>query len=243
MDPTRVSTNPVAVPIVAGTAVTGAVASLLLYRVLRRHPHAFIVSLSGLGLTRSIDSYQSDLDTEIRGGLERIGLSTDSRLVVVGHSQGGLAAARYAMTHPRQVRHAVTVGTPWSGLPAASKFSAANFLGISMSSPALADMEPGSDFLRSLHADLAQSDVPFTNVYSASDLVIQPYQAGHLPRPSARNVLLATEDQYRRHLLSFPSLAPDEVVFRRSTHFDQMNCAEVRSIVWEAADRVAESSD
>ena len=41
----------VAVPIVAGTAIRGVAATIMMRRVLQRHPNAFLITLANFGVT------------------------------------------------------------------------------------------------------------------------------------------------------------------------------------------------
>jgi pimeloyl-ACP methyl ester carboxylesterase len=75
------------------------------------------------------------------------------RLVVAGHSMGGLVARRFLALSAGAGRDyqamLVTLATPWGGVPLAS-------LGVrvlSRSLPSWADLSPDSVFLRRLHAD------------------------------------------------------------------------------------------
>ena len=67
--------SPVAVPIVAGTAIRGMAANVMMNGVLRRHPNAFLVTLERWGVSVRLDESQTYLRREIRTGLMRQNLS------------------------------------------------------------------------------------------------------------------------------------------------------------------------
>lgn len=114
---------PVAVPIVAGTAIRGVAATLMMRRVLERHPNAFLITLANFGVTLPMHKSQEHLTRDIRSGLEKQGRDPDSPVVLVGHSQGAIASLRYAVDHPHQVLHVVSVGAPWLGSASARRVS------------------------------------------------------------------------------------------------------------------------
>lgn len=227
-----------AVPIVAGTAVKGLAATVMMRGVLRRHPDAFLITLARLGVTIPLGRSQHYLAEDIRRGLVAQGRSPDEPVVMVGHSQGAVAALRYAVDHPQQVLHVVAVGTPWHGSVSARTVSGwVRRTGIEVA-PALADMAAESPFLRALHDDLPAIADRVTNVYSTHELFISPYTAAHIDVPGVRNVLIATEDEVRRHLTANPDLPVDDVVIDRVTHLGEMNSAHVRALIWRTVDEV-----
>ena len=69
-------------------------------------------------------------------------------------------------------------------------------------------MAEGSPFLTALHADVPAIADRVTNIYSTHELFIQPYINAHMDVPGVENVLIATEDEYRRHLRASPSSRP-----------------------------------
>ena len=129
-----------AVPIVAGTAIKGLAARFLMNRVLKRHPNAFLITLASLGVTIPLHRSQQHIAADIRSNLMQQGRPPDSPVVMVGHSQGGLACLRYALDHPQQVLHVITVGVPWHGSRSAGAH--ASLVGSTgrKLAPAIADM-------------------------------------------------------------------------------------------------------
>lgn len=100
---------------------------------------------------------------------------------VVGHSMGGLIAARYMADHPGRVRALVAIGTPFHGTR----------LWAMSVGRCLPQMRPGSAFLTDL---AARPGFPggsrVTCVYSDFDQVVLPYRSCHLDAPGVHNVAL-----------------------------------------------------
>ena len=101
-------------------------------------------------------------------------------------------------------------------------------------------MAEGSPFLTRLHDDLPVIAERVTNIYSTHEIVIAPYVHAHIDVPGVSNVLIATEDEYRRHLECFPELPIDDHICGRVTHLGEMNTPEVRAIIWRKVDEVTE---
>jgi len=226
-----------AVPIIAGTAIRGVAATLMMNRVLERHPRAFLVTLAQFGVTIPLHRSQEHLEADIRRGLEERKFDPDTPLVIVGHSQGGLAALRYAADHPDRVRHAISIGAPWHG--ARSATNVARFVPRRFT-PAVYDMAEGSRFLSELHADLPAVADRVTNIYSTHEILIRPYVAAHIDVPGVRNILVGSDEEHRRHLDMYPHHEVDDVVLGSVNHFSEMNSPKVRSRIWaqvEATER------
>jgi len=231
------SSLPIAVPIVAGTAIKGLAANVMMRGVMERHPNAFLVTLQSFGVTLPLTRSQQHIADDIRKGLAGQGRLPDCPLVLVGHSQGALAALRYAIDNPKQVKHVFSIGCPWHGSVSAGfwsnrvvKVTGRNFV------PALRDMAPNSEFLTRLHADIPSIADRVTNIYSTHEIFIRPYVSAHIDVPGVSNVLIATKDEYAKHLRTFPDLPVDELVLGRVTHAGEMNTPEVRSLVWRKVD-------
>ena len=227
---------PVAVPIVAGTAIRGLAATVMMRQVLERHSHAFLITLANFGVTMPMSRSQKHIHDDICKGLERMGRSPDSPVVLVGHSQGALASLRYAIDHQDQVLHTISVGVPWKGSLSAAQ--ASRLFGWTRLAPALSDMAEGSEFLRGLHRDVPLIADRITNIYSTHELFIRPYWAAHMDVPGVENLLIASEAEYHRHLQGFPDLPVDDLIIGRITHLGEMNSPEVRSRIWAKVDEV-----
>ena len=230
---------PVAVPIVAGTAIRGVAATLMMRRVLQRHPNAFLITLANFGVALGMEASQEHIAKDIRRGMEKQGRDPDGPVVLVGHSQGAIACLRYAIDHPNQVLHVVSVGAPYNGSISAKKVSGAlRWLPVDIT-PALADMADGSPFLEQLHADLPVIADRVTNIYSTHELFMTPYTVAHIDVPGVENYLIATEAEYRRHLAICPELEVDGHIEGRITHLGEMSSPEVRGIIWAKVEEIS----
>ncbi|MFM2438797.1 MAG: hypothetical protein RLZ55_1622 [Actinomycetota bacterium] len=227
---------PLAVAIVAGTAIRGAAATVMMRPVLQRHPNAFLITLANYGVALDMAASQEHIRHDLTKELRSRGRARDSPVILVGHSQGGLAVLRYAVDHPRQVRHVFSVGAPWEGALSAGRLSRLVFNRL----PAIRDMAPGSRFLTQLHADLPVIADRVSNIYSTHEWFTRPYVAAHINVPGVSNTLIASEDEYRRHLERYPDLELDDVIWSRANHLSEMHEPEVRARVWR---KVTEITD
>lgn len=233
-----------AVPIVAGTAIRGLAATVMMSGVMRRHPNAFLITLERWGVTIPLHESQGYIARAIREGLARQGREPDEPVVLVGHSQGGLAVLRYAIDHPDQALHVVTVGTPWQGARMAGTVDTIARRLVGRSVPALADMTPDSTFLASLHDDLPAIADRVTNIYSVHEILIEPYVFAHIPLPGTTNILIASQAEYERHLRVYGHSHPvDELIEGRVTHLGEMSNPDVRSVVWRIVGEVSAATD
>jgi len=233
---------PIAVPIVAGTAIRGIAANVMMRGVMERHPNAFLVTLQSFGLTVPLHRAQEQIARDVQRGLADQGRDPDSPLVLVGHSQGALAVLRYTLEHQDQVKHVFSVGCPWHGSVSAGFYSSriTRLTGRNLA-PALADMAPNSTFLTELHESLPEIAEKVTNIYSTHEIFIRPYISAHIDIPRVTNALIATNEEYAKHLRTFPNQPVDELieVTTRVTHASEMNTPEVRSLVWAKVDQLS----
>ena len=231
--------DPLPVPIIAGTAIRGLAATVMMGGVMQRHPNAFLITLERWGVTIPLHESQRHIHMAIEDGLVRMGRGAAEPVVLVGHSQGGLAALRYALDHPDQVRHVITVGTPWLGARLAGTVNTVVRRLVRRDVPALADMTPESDFLAGLHAGVPSIAARVTNIFSTREILIEPYVSAHIPLPGVQNVLIATESEYEHHLRVYGHSHPvDELIVGRVTHLGEMSSPDVRSIIWRTVDEV-----
>lgn len=228
---------PISVPIIAGTAIRGVAASVMMRRVMQRHPNAFLITLTSFGVTVPLHKAQTLIAADIEKGLADQGREPGSPIVIVGHSQGALAALRYTIDNPDQALHVFTVGCPWRGSVTAGFVSARvkRVTGRNLTA-ALRDMAPDSPYLRQLHSEVPAIADRVTNIYSTHELFIRPYVSAHIDIPGVSNVLIASRDEYGRHLRTFPDLHIDDLIVGRVTHAGEMNTPEVRSMVWRKVD-------
>lgn len=232
--------SPVAVPIVAGTAIRGLAASLMMNGVLQRHPNAFLVTLEHWGVSIRLDESQTYLSREIRKGLLQQNRDPQAPVVLVGHSQGGLAVLRYALDHQEQVRHVITVGTPWNGARLAGTVNSLVRTIVRRNLPALVDMTPESGFLQALHEEVPAIADRVTNIFSTREILIEPYVSAHIPFEGVTNVLIATQGEYEKHLRTFGDTHPVEGhIEGRVTHLGEMSSPDVRAVIWRTVSQVA----
>lgn len=125
------------------------------------------------------------------------------------------------------------MGTPWNGARLAGTVNGLARRLVRTDVPALADMTPESPFLQGLHADLPAVADRVTNIYSTHDGLIEPYVAAHIPVDGVTNILVATGDEYERHVRRFGLSHPvDELIEGRVSHLAEMSDPEIRSVVW-----------
>ena len=93
-------------------------------------------------------------------------------------------------------------------------------------------MAEGSQFLADLHRDIPKIADRVTNIYSTHELFIRPYVDAHIDVPGVENLLIASEEEYRKHLRGYPDLPVDDLIIGRITHVGEMNSPEVRGHIW-----------
>ena len=215
------------VAFIAGTAVRGAAASVLMRNVLARHPLAFLVTLASWGLTVPMSRSQTHILRDIDANLDRLGWPRDTPIGVVGHSQGGLAAARFAASYPDRTRALVCVGAPFAGARSASRV--VRLLGPAAPA-AIADMTPSSGFLDALREDMGPVLGRTTNIFASHEMFFSPYTAAYLP--GAYNILASSHDDYRKHLRRFPQFVLDEHIPVGVNHLSEMTSPHVRATIY-----------
>jgi triacylglycerol esterase/lipase EstA (alpha/beta hydrolase family) len=102
------------------------------------------------------------------------------KVVLIGHSMGGLAIRAYLRAHgPQHVERVITLGSPHHGSVHARL--APGECG--------RQMRPGSPWLRALETgERGAFPVPFTSIYSRHDNFVAPQESGRLP--GASNIVL-----------------------------------------------------
>jgi hypothetical protein len=117
---------------------------------------------------------------ELHERIEAIAAGTGQpRVVVVGHSMGGLVARAYLARHgSARLARLVTLGSPHQG-------SVLAHLGLGANAR---QMQPGSDFLARLASDPATVPPGTVSIYSCHDNMVMPQASSRLA--AARNVAL-----------------------------------------------------
>ncbi|GAA5180758.1 alpha/beta fold hydrolase [Niveibacterium umoris] len=120
----------------------------------------------------------NDFATQLSRRIDQVLLETGAdRVVLIGHSMGGLVSRQYVARYGDDaVRAVITLGTPHHGTRIAS-------LGRGQCAR---EMEPDSTFLKDLPTSIP---VPLVSIYSAHDNFIMPQGPCHVS--GARNVALA----------------------------------------------------
>ncbi|HSK55983.1 MAG TPA: hypothetical protein VK908_12060 [Jiangellales bacterium] len=66
--------------------------------------------------------------------------------------------------------------------------------------------------------------------------------AAHIPVDGVTNILVATGDEYERHVRRFGLSHPvDELIEGRVSHLAEMSDPEIRSVVWRVVDELDRS--
>ena len=149
----------------------------------------------------SIDLYAAPIDAAVR----RIQAETgNSRLIIVGHSMGGLAARAYMRDYgDAALAGMITLGTPHHGTRLANFGMGVNsgemrwLEAVAAEAGVAAGLEPngqernGSSWLRALDRSETMPDTiarrgRIVSIYSAHDNIIAPQRSSHLPY--ARNI-------------------------------------------------------
>lgn len=141
-----------------------------------------LAGVSHLGI--DLEPPGADIDTlaeQAAAGVERLCAATGSaRVIMVGHSMGGLVARAYLRRFgAARVAQVITLGSPHGGT-ALARF------GLGRNA---AQMRHGSDWLLALARAEANLQRPvFTSIYSVHDNIVAPQNSSHFSE--ARNLIL-----------------------------------------------------
>ncbi len=193
---------------------------------LHRHPDAELIALPWFGGGRvesSVDHFERKIGAKLLPGAPR---------VVVGHSQGGIVVANYALRHPRDVKHIVTVGTPFHGAWLSQMLSF---------TPAAKDLTEGSPHLTSLLKRITKLNGRVTNIFCPNERVMD---GASCYLPGARNILVGTPHRVEAFIGLHPKLVLSEVVYtdHRVDHLNEMMVPELRRIIWRIVDEASEAN-
>lgn len=117
---------------------------------------------------QSIDRFAEQLGQRIEAVLAETGAQ---RLVLVGHSMGGLVARTFVQRHGAgRIAELITIGTPHDG----------SWFAFVARGQCAREMHPGGEWLRRL-SSRTPSPVPTLNIWSARDNFIAPQDSAMLP--------------------------------------------------------------
>ena len=110
--------------------------------------------------------------------LKHLKLPNSQKIILVGHSMGGLVASKYSTLYPDQVSHVITFSSPFHGAPLLSNNFVMRLMG---SSEKYKQMKPNSEWLKTLHNDLETKcrDIKMLTVGSPIDFHV-PEHCAHL---------------------------------------------------------------
>eukprot|EP00210_Caulerpa_lentillifera_P001484 g1424.t1 len=151
--------------------------------------------LSNSGVTQMYTITMTPLHLDVRSftvqlaeKVERVLKETKSeKLILVGHSMGGLVARAFIKWNGGETNVAklVTLQTPHKGTKIGRCFLAKLFYG-----DCVDDMLPGSEFLRDLGAieeSNGSGKIPVVSVFSHHDLIITPQSSSYIEGPNVKN--------------------------------------------------------
>lgn len=163
-------------------------------RHLETHQLGPVYALSYGPPLASIEHFADQLALRIAQIYVRTGAT---EVLLVAHSMGGLVARAYLRkAGGANVRKLITLGTPHQGSRHAWLMMGA----------ALAEMRPGSEFLKSLNSDVADApEVPIVSLWSWHDSMVTPQTSSRLDGADnivisgvAHNALLNDREVWRR---------------------------------------------
>ncbi len=202
--------------VIAGTGVPGPVAKRFYSSMAGKLPNATILSLPGFGFG-GLDHCYEHVEAEFL----KLLVGKDP-VIVVGHSQGALLAARLAYAHPGRVSSAFCLSGPFNGARSAelNKFV-----------PAASDMSQGSPFLvalrqaherylsRGLGGRLHSLWVAPSHSFLPGDGVLWPTRSSYLP--GARNHLVVPARHHARLRAKIPG--DIELIDGSADHFSELS--------------------
>lgn len=173
-DPNRPKINHPAILLLHGSSANHGTLSLGVYRLQKQFPQSvFTVQYDGVFVTdrtKTIDEY---LPTITAKCLEIQEKTQQNQIYMVGHSMGGLLAARFvqkeAYKYNISVPAVITIGSPWRGSELINKI-----WNIGEAKRRHEDMRPNSKFLQDLNNELPSS-TRYYCIGSVHDLLV-PYK-------------------------------------------------------------------
>lgn len=158
-DPSPNGKNPIL--LIHGYGMNAGCFSYLKY-CLKKNGVGPIYSINLGGACLSIDDYAKQVSAK----MDQINLNHSGKVTIIGHSMGGIVAARYLANcqDKDHIEQLITLGSPLQGTYTA-------YLGPGKNAH---EMRPSSPFLKKLENDLATNTIPITTVESQCDLIVFP---------------------------------------------------------------------
>ena len=166
-----------------GTGVVPLFAPLLYRGMTDAFKPELLKALPGLGLHPCEWTYQqtaSWFDAQVK---------PEQKVILIGHSQGGLHAVRLAIERPNVVR-VYTIGTPHNGTELAWSAVPLRSVGTGLS-----DMRPQSPYMVAYIARLPEIASRLVSIYSRHDWLVVPYHKAHVD--GAINYMFSNPNEYR----------------------------------------------
>lgn len=125
--------------------------------------------------------------------IKTLAASTQSKVRVVSHSQGG-SDVQWALTFWPSIRESVStfvaIGPAWQGTAIGSLVTDIRKLLTGEGVASVFQQGSGSNFLKALAHGGYTSLVPTTSIFTATDEIVQPFKSGVLPGDRAINIQL-----------------------------------------------------
>lgn len=127
---------------------------------------------------------------------EILSLTGAAKVILVGHSLGGLVCSYYAENHakPNSIHKIITLGSGFKG-------TLLTALGYGKS---MTEMMPESDFLEELRKKIQKSSVPYFSIASKIDNIVIPWHSALLDDAAENNKLVLEDHGHLRLLISQP---------------------------------------
>lgn len=175
--------DPILTLFLGGTGIVPVFAPLLYRGMADAFRSELIKALPGLGLHSGEWTYRqtaSWFDSKVK---------PNQKVILVGHSQGGLHAVRLGLERSNIVR-VITIGTPHHGTELAWPAVLLREAGAGLS-----DMRPQSAYMKTYIANLPRIAPRLVSIYSRHDGLVIPYHKAHVD--NATNYLFSDPNEYR----------------------------------------------
>jgi triacylglycerol lipase len=137
----------------------------------------FTLNLDGLLTNKAengIQQYADIVQTKMKEIRESTG---NKKIVLIGHSMGGLVAGECERREKDNVEKVITISTPWNGTPPLLKFMTCILPSLFKKNQRYRDMRDENNYITNLKKDITTSK--FRTIYSTADEMV-PDQTGSL---------------------------------------------------------------